>query len=130
MTVAFCDSSALVKLVVNESESSALQRSLQTYSVLMASTLATVEVPRAVRRRDPELTKLAHQMLRSFQMVALDRTVLQRAASLGPAEVRSLDAIQLASALRLAHLDPVFVAYDERLLSVASMAGLRTSSPE
>ena len=130
MTLAFCDSSALVKLVVREPESSALERSLRGYTVLAASALATVEVPRAVRGQGSEMAIAAHRMLRSFEIVALGRDVLQRAALVSPAELRSLAAIQLASALQLAHLDPVFVAYDKRMLEAAAVAGLRTSSPK
>ena len=130
MRVAFCDSSAFVKLVVKEPESSALELSHRGYAVLAASAVVTVDVPRAVRCRDPELATFANQLLRSFRIVALDQNVLQRAASIGPAILRSLDAIQLASALRLARLDPVFVAYDTRILQAAAMAGLRTSSPK
>ena len=130
MRVAFCDSSALIKLVVEEPESAALRGSLRGYDVLAASVLATVEVPHAVLRRDPELGARAHQTLRSFMMVALDQGVIHRAASLAPSGLRTLEAIQLACALTLSDLDPVLVAYDGRMLKAAETAGLRTLSPK
>ena len=130
MRVAFCDSSALVKLIVDEPESAALRQDLGTYSRVMASELAEVEVPRAIRRRDPGRVALAHRLIRNLEIVTLDRSVMERAGALGPVELRSLDAIQLACALRLAQLDLVFIAYDRRILQAASAAGLRTSSPE
>ena len=129
MKVAFCDSSALVKLIVEEPESAALRQNLRTYSKVMASELAAVEVPRAIRRRDPGRVALAHRLIRNLETVTLDRGVIERAASLDPAELRSLDALQLACALRLAQLDPAFIAYDKRIVRAASAAGLRAFSP-
>ncbi len=130
MRLAFCDSSALVKLVVDEPESAALQQSLGTYSHVLASELAEVEVPRAVRRSDPGRVVLAQRLIRNLETVTLDQSVIKRAASLDPVELRSMDAVQLACALRLAPLDPVFIAYDKRIIRAASAAGLRTLSPE
>lgn len=129
MKVAFCDSSALVKLVVNEPESAALRRDLETYSHVMASELAAVEVPRAIRLHDPGRVGFAHRLIRNLEVVTLDRSVVERAAALDPPELRSPDALQLASALRLVQFDPVFIAYDSRLVQAASAAGLRTLSP-
>ncbi len=129
MKVAFCDSSALVKLIVEEPESAALRQNLRTYSKVMASELAAVEVLRAIRRRDPGRVALAHRLIRNLETVTLDRGVIERAASLDPAELRSLDALQLACALRLAQLDPAFIAYDKRIVRAASAAGLRAFSP-
>ena len=129
MRVAFCDSSALVKLIVDEPESTALRQNLETYSYVVASELAVVEVPRAVRRRDPNSVAMAHRLIRNLEIVSLDQSVLEQAAALDPAELRSLDALQLACALRLANLDPVFIAYDKRIVQAAAASGLRTLSP-
>lgn len=129
MRVAFCDSSALVKLVVNEPESAALRHHLGTYSHVMASELAAVEVPRAIRRHDPGRVAVAQRLIRNLEAVTLDRSTIERAAALDPSELRSLEAVQLASALRLVQFDPVFIAYDSRLVRAASAAGLRTLSP-
>ncbi|MCY4536437.1 MAG: type II toxin-antitoxin system VapC family toxin [Bryobacterales bacterium] len=130
MRLAFCDSSALVKLIVDEPESAALRQSLGAYSHVLASELAEVEVPRAVRRSDPGRVVLAQRLIRNLETVALDQSVIKRAASLDPVELRSMDAVQLACALRLGPLDPVFIAYDKRIIRAASAAGLRTLSPE
>ena len=129
MNVAFCDSSALVKLVVEEPESALLMQHLRGYSRIVASELAAVEVVRAVRRMGPGSVAMAHRLIRSLDLVALDATVIERAASLKPPELRTLDALQIASALRLSPLDPVFVAYDVRVARAATHAGLRTSAP-
>lgn len=129
MRVAFCDSSALVKLIVDEPESAPLRQNLGTYSHVLASELSMVEVPRAIRRRDPGRVAVAHHLIRNLETVTLDRSVIERAAALDPVELGSLDALQLACALRLAQLDPVFIAYDKRIIRAASALGLRTLSP-
>ena len=54
---------------------------------------------------------------------------MRLAASLEPPQVRSMDAVQLASALRVSALDLDFIAYDKRILQAAARAGLRTVSP-
>lgn len=129
MNIAFCDSSALVKLVVKEPESDLLKQHLRGYSRVVASKLAAVEVVRAVRRIDPGSVAAAFRLIRSLDLVALDATVIDRAASLEPQELRTLDALQVASALRLSPLDPVFVTYDEKTARAATHAGLRTLAP-
>ena len=128
--VAFCDSSALVKLILQEPESASLRQHLQAYSRVAASELAAAEVVRAVRRRDSTKVGLARRLIRSLDLICLDSSVIQSAASLDPPELRSLDALQVASALRLSPLDPVFVAYDVRASRAASHAGLRTVAPK
>ena len=55
--------------------------------------------------------------------------VLTAAAQLDPPALRSLDAIQLASALLLGDELEVFVAYDERLLAAASALGMPVAAP-
>ena len=129
MKIAFCDSSALVKLVVKEPESALLMQHLRGYSRVVASEMAAVEVVRAVRRMDPGSVATARRLIRSLDLVAVDAIVLERAASLRPPELRTLDALQVASALRLSPLDPVFVAYDAEAALAATHAGLRTSAP-
>ena len=129
MKTGFYDSSALVKLVLDEPESTALRRSLQAYSRLTSSVLSIVEVSRAVRRRSPGLEIWAHLLFQYVETIALDAKVLNLAASLDPPQVRSMDAVQLASALCISEFDLEFIAYDKRTLQAAARAGLRTLSP-
>ncbi len=129
MTAAFCDSSALVKLVVDESESAALRGSLQACSRLTTSTLSIVEVSRAARRRGPGLDAGVHGLFQSIETIELDDSILRLAALLDPPELRSLDAIQVATALSISEIDFDFIAYDKRILRAAAQAGLRTLSP-
>lgn len=128
----YLDSSALVKLVLSEPESEALRSFLERRrdTPLVSSALAGVEVVRAARLADPPSQAAAVRVCNGVDLVPLAPDLLDEAANLAPDHLRSLDAIQLASALRLVPfgLDAV-VAYDRRLLSAAAMAELRTASP-
>lgn len=93
----YLDSSALVKLVVEEPESQELQDFLRDRpDSLVSSVLAAIEVPRALERRraDTEVLARGDSVLRNLDLLELDAVVL--AATRGvPAQVRSLDAIHL-----------------------------------
>jgi len=126
----YVDSSALVKLVRTEAETDALAGFLAGRT-LAASTVARVEVLRAVRRAGGSEAEAqrAEQVLATLYLVPPDDGILDQASRLGPSSLRTLDALHLATALALtAELD-AFVAYDAALLEAAQAAGLETASP-
>ncbi len=126
----YLDSSAIVKLVLTELESDALQIYLAEHKEHVSSKLARVEVLRALRRaHKPPLALLhAKRIVSRMSLVALDERILAQAASLDPPGLRSLDAIHLATALSLDGLDAL-VTYDRRLRDAAADAGLTVVSP-
>jgi uncharacterized protein len=91
----------LVKLVVEERETAVLQRHLGNETVQATSRLALVEVPRAARVANPseELQAEAARLLEACMLVDVSGAVLRSAAALASREVRTLDAIHLATAL-------------------------------
>ena len=117
----YIDSSAIVKLVVAEDESGALQRVVAGRD-LVTSELALAEVPRAVRRviigrQAAEQQALGEQLAATMQAVAfvpLDRALLVRAGAFAEAWLRTLDAIHVAAALAVADELEAVVTYDER----------------
>jgi predicted nucleic acid-binding protein len=117
-----------VKLVVEENESAALERQLGD-APLATSRIALVEVPRATALANSasEVREEAERLLSSCMLVDLTDGVLRAAARLASRELRTLDAVHLASALRI-EADEL-VAYDRRLLSAAAARGLPVSSP-
>jgi predicted nucleic acid-binding protein len=129
--VIYLDTSALAKLVVEEAESADLARWLDARSddVLCTSTITKVELVRAATRRSPQTRPAALALIAELALVPVDTTVVDTAWSLEPPELRSLDAIQLASALALASQHVTFVTYDRRLADAATAAGLDTASP-
>lgn len=125
----YADSSALVKLVVEEAETQALERYLdETEPVVTTSRLAVVEIARALARADLERDNRseAARLLRSYFLVDVTTPILDDAASL-TTTVRSLDAIHLASARHVAP-DEVLV-YDHRLARAAAELGFVVVQP-
>ena len=131
MSLLYLDSSALVKLVAREPETSALLSLLEPRPEVVSSALARVEVLRAVARVDHSSGTLerARDVLSRVALVAMDGDILDIAAGLEPADLRSLDAIHLATALVLHPEADMFVSYDERLNTAAASAGLRVVIP-
>jgi predicted nucleic acid-binding protein len=135
MSLVYADASALVKLVREERESPALRRFLADAN-LISSELVLAEIPRALRRAaagDPSLVldfmlERAAELIEALALRPLDTGLLLSAGALAESALRTLDAIHLASAVRLTPID-AFVTYDERQAAVARLAGLRTISP-
>jgi predicted nucleic acid-binding protein len=119
----------LVKLIVEEPESEVLARHLEDEPVLATSRIALVEVPRAIALANPvtEVVEEGQRLLASCTLIDVNDGLLRTAAGLTSRTVRTLDAIHLASALRVEPDE--LVAYDRRLLEAAAERGLAVSSP-
>ena len=127
-TLAYIDTSAYVKVPLAEPERAVLLEALQPYA-LVSSWLLSVESVRACARYGPQYAQAADAGLRTLSLLPLDAAVLTRAKTLAPAQLRTLDALHLATALSLgADLD-VLVSYDDRLSEAAQAAGLTVLSP-
>jgi uncharacterized protein len=96
----YIDTSALVKLVVGETETVALRSWLQEADRdLVACDLARTELMRSVRRVVPDRALPARSVLDAVTLVDVTAAVFEVAGRLDPVGLRSLDAIHLASAL-------------------------------
>jgi uncharacterized protein len=125
----YLDSSAIVKLAVHERESGALRRSMQRRRVLVSSTLARTEVARALLPFGERAMDRGQDVLSRIDLVRLTDRVLVAAGKLLPADVRSLDAIHLATAQQLGDDLLRIVTYDDRMAAAARSLGLRVSTP-
>ncbi|MEY4544757.1 MAG: hypothetical protein RL685_952 [Pseudomonadota bacterium] len=125
----YLDSSALVKLVVAEPESAALQRFLRTRRTRIASSLAKVEVRRAVRLQGKSAEARAAKILARIRLLTIDDSLLDAAAELDARVLRSLDAIHLASAMALGDDLDCVVTYDRRMFDAASALGVAVRAP-
>jgi predicted nucleic acid-binding protein len=127
--IIYVDTSAVLKLVVEEKESSTAATYLSTAATqgnqLAASMLLYTELHCAAHRRGIP-SKLVNAVLSGINLVDLARSDLMYAAAL-PGGLRSADAIHLAAAIRLQA--DLLVAYDAELLAAAVDAGLNVLSP-
>ena len=130
MRAVYLDSSAFVKLLVEEAESVALRAHLATQDTrFVSSGLLRTESLRAVRHLGPEALALIREGLRRIDLIAIDDRILDAAGILAPEVIRTLDAIHLATALAVGDdLEPI-VTYDSRMIDAAGLVGLATLSP-
>ncbi len=127
----YLDTSALVKLVSTESESPALRRYLESYPMdtRFTSALTRTELIRAASRHGPAAEiAYARRLLSRLAIVALTTRLLDMAAVLPPAELRTLDAIHLAAAQTAPDLRAL-VTYDARMAWAATQAGVVVAQP-
>lgn len=89
--------------------------------------MAVVEVTKAVTRANPEVDGQA--VLARLAFVELDGELARIAAATGGPTLRALDAIHLASALRLGREVEAFLTYDDRQAAAAERSGLTVESP-
>ena len=124
----YLDSSALVKLIVEEPESEDLRDFVGDRAVV-SSMIARTQVIRAVARTEPERVGAAEKVLGETSLIIADGPVAWAAAWVEPASVRSLDAIHLATAQRLEIGLEAIVTYDRRMADAARVAGMPVASP-
>ena len=127
----YLDTSAFVKLIRGERETSALQTFLRERSdaPLVASALLVVETRRAVLRQARGDLARADLLLTRIDQVDITRAVLEAASRLPDPTLRSLDAIHLATALQLGRDLDALVTYDSRLAAAAGRQGVPVVTP-
>ncbi|HXF22218.1 MAG TPA: type II toxin-antitoxin system VapC family toxin [Streptosporangiaceae bacterium] len=135
MAVVYFDSSALVKLLVEEAGSELAAQLWDGCDAAVASRLAYPEVRAALaaagRNHDLDDAGLASAELAwteywsATRPVELSRAVEQQAGQLAAEHaLRGADAVHLASALALGDPELIVAAWDRRLRAGASAAGL------
>lgn len=125
----YLDSSAIVKLVVAEPESAALRRYLRRRRPLVSSALAKAEVARALLPLGEQAVRRGQDVLARLELIRVSDRILGAAGQLPPAELRTLDAIHLATAQQLGSDLARIVTYDERLRAAATATGCPVAAP-
>ena len=134
----YLDSAAVVKLVHAEVHSAALREFLDRHTEVewVSSALVEVETYRALSRATaavgtPTVVNEFHALLDLIVRIEIDPGVRIRTQTVSPPAARSLDAIHLATGLRLRDRGQLtsFVTYDKRLADAASAAGLTLDAP-
>ena len=126
MILSYLDTSAAMKLLVEEAESAALAAELARSRRLAASWLLHTELHCAAGRHPAVVSADAvGTVLDAVTLIDLTRGDLLSAGTHTP--LRSHDAIHLATALRIGADD--LVTYDEELAVAARSAGLGVLAP-
>jgi predicted nucleic acid-binding protein len=127
----YADTSAVIKLLVEETDSKAFAAFYDAHSNAewVSSDLLRIELTRAVARAMPALLPDARELLLAFSCIAIDDDIVEGAITEPDRGLRSLDAIHLATARILAPELNALVTYDDRLLRAATDTGLVTVSP-
>lgn len=125
----YVDTSALGRVLLDEPGADAAEAALGGFERKVSSRLLAVELRRLALRAS--VAPGAERLLLGIALVPVDETVLGTAETLGPANVAALDAIHLATALRLAeqHAIDALLTYDRRLADGARHHGLRVLTP-
>lgn len=130
MSALYLDSSAFVKLVVEEMESAAVRTFLANHGARrVSSALLRTESLRAVRHLGPDALATVREGLRRVDLIGIDDRILDAAGTLEPQVLRTLDAIHLATAMAVGDDLEAIVTYDERMVDAARLMGLSTATP-
>jgi uncharacterized protein len=125
----YLDSSALVKLAVREPESVALRQYIRRRRPLISSALARTEVARALLSLGPQAIQHGDNVLARVDLVRVNDRILNAAGAMLPVDLRSLDAIHLATAQHLGADLARIVTYDDRMENAAENLGLTVARP-
>jgi predicted nucleic acid-binding protein len=127
----YADTSAVIKLLVEETDSKAFAAFYDAHddAEWVSSALLRIEVTRAVARAMPALLPDARDLLLAFSCIAIDDEVVEGAMNEPDRGLRSPDAIHLATARILAPELDSLVTYDDRLIRAAADAGISVVTP-
>ncbi|MFM8853588.1 MAG: type II toxin-antitoxin system VapC family toxin, partial [Acidimicrobiaceae bacterium] len=124
------DSSAIVKLIVDEPKSQSFSAWLKNCKDdLFVSEIAHTEVARAINRVDASLHGQLKTVFERFGTIRVSSQVLTVASVLSPTNLRTLDAIHLASCLILGDDLTGFVTYDSTQADAARHNGIVVIAP-
>jgi len=124
----YLDTSAFLKLLVNEVDSTAMREWAVLHDSLWSSQLLRTEALRAARRlalSDDDV----ETALESVSLIMPSVATFYAAGHLAPHSLRSLDALHLATALEMGDDLTAMVTYDERLITASREASVAVVSP-
>jgi uncharacterized protein len=130
----YLDSSALLKRVIEEPESEHTSvwpyATTHTNAVLISSRLASIEVSRAIRMRFDRYAAAADIVDDAMSGIAeypIGNEVVSLSQRFNPNRLRSLDTLQVASAMLLDA--DLLITYDDRMADTGQHNGLRCTTP-
>jgi predicted nucleic acid-binding protein len=129
VSLVYVDTSALGRSLLEEPDKPAIDRELEVFASRISSSLLRVELRRLGLRRG--MLDRVDALLARISLIPLDEEILTTAETLAPAAVATLDAIHLATAVRLAEAGTLdaLMTYDKQLASGAREHGIAVLSP-
>lgn len=129
MSLWYLDTSAALKLVIEEAHSEALAQSIdRAQPDLVACWLLETEMRRAAQRDVGLSQQVVTEFLEGVGLYEVPASLFREAGLLPGANLRSLDALHLAAAIRIG-VDQV-ATYDLRMQEAARSLGLQVFAPE
>lgn len=127
----YVDASALGRALQRAPTGAAVLEALEAFDVRTSSELLRVELRRMAARRGIA-DESAQELLAQIALVPLDGEMLEAAETVTPTDVSTLDALHLATILRLRENDAVdaVLTYDEGLARACAEHGIHVLSPE
>lgn len=126
----YVDTSAAAKLLVEEAESAALADRLDVLAdeghALLSSLLMEAELRRLAVREGLDQSAVT-ELLSRLDLYELSRSLFHEAGLLPGPHLRTLDALHLATALRVDA--SVVMTYDDRQAAAARSLGFRVEAP-
>lgn len=124
----YLDTSAALKLIIEEPESDALARAIdQEQADLVACWLLETEMRRAAERETALTQAIVTEFLDGVGLYEVPASLFREAGLLPGIDLRSLDALHLGAAIRIG-VDQL-VTYDARMHESARMLGLNVLAP-
>lgn len=127
MGALYLDTSALGRVLLGEPGAAAVLRGLGGFDALVSSRMLGLELRRLALRH--EALGAAEELLRGVALAPLDQATLALAETIEPRGVASLDAIHLATAVKMRDALDALMTYDARLTSGAEHHGLAVLAP-
>ncbi|MHB8240795.1 MAG: PIN domain-containing protein [Solirubrobacteraceae bacterium] len=129
MSLAYVDTSALGRVLLEEPDKPAIERALEAHATRVSSRLLRIELRRLGLRRD--MLDRADSLLAGISLIPLDEQTLAAAEIIAPPSVATLDAIHLATVVSLSNAGTLdtLMTYDKQLADGAREHGITVLSP-
>ncbi len=134
--ILYVDTSALLKLLVHEAESNALELELLRWDKLATSVITEVELPRAVARACEDRPNavidgsvVLQSIFTSAAIVPLGPHIISGARGVDPVHVGALDAIHVASARSFGSELTAVATYDKRMQGALALIDIEVLAP-
>jgi uncharacterized protein len=125
----YCDTSALVKLLVHEKESTALKKFLEGKGIV-TSAITRVEMMRVVSLADPLLVPQTKTFLDYFEFIPVNQNVIRTAEDFDSSiRLRTLYALHLATIVTINDGIDGVITYDRKLAEAVNQVGQEVTAP-